>query len=91
MSSSSLLGSLLGSSNSATAVDISSILEAAMGASTPGLDVTSAVSSAVTAAEGPENIWNAQITLLQSETSALTQIQADTTNLDNDIWVRNKP
>jgi flagellar hook-associated protein 2 len=85
MSSSSLLGSLLGSSNSATSIDISSILEAAMGASTPGLDVTSAVSSAVTAAEGPENIWNAQITLLQSETSALTQIQADTTNLDNDM------
>jgi flagellar hook-associated protein 2 len=85
MSSSSLLGSLLGSSNSATAVDISSILEAAMGASTPGLDVTSAVSSAVTAAEGPENIWNAQITLLQSQTSALTQINTDTTNLDNDM------
>jgi len=85
MSTSSLLGSLLGSSNSATSVDISSILEAAMGASTPGLDVTDAVSSAVSAAEGPENIWNAQITLLASETTALTQIQTDTTNLDNDM------
>jgi flagellar hook-associated protein 2 len=81
MSSSSLLGSLLGSSNSATAIDISSILEAAMGASTPGLDVTSAVSSA----EGPENIWNAEITTLQSRTSDLTSIQTATTNLDNDM------
>lgn len=89
MSSSSLLGSLLGSSNSATSIDISSILEAAMGASTPGLDVTAAVSSAVTAAEGPENIWNAQITLLQSETSALTQFQTATTNLDNDMQALN--
>jgi flagellar hook-associated protein 2 len=85
MSSTSLLSSLLGSSNSSTAVDISSILEAAMGASTPGIDVTSAVSSAVTAAEGPENIWNAEITTLQSQTSDLTQIQTATTNLDNDM------
>jgi flagellar hook-associated protein 2 len=83
--STSILSSLLGASNSTTSIDISSILEAAMGASTPGLDVTDAVSSAVTAAEGPENIWNAQITLLASETSALTQINTDTTNLDNDM------
>ncbi|HSY37727.1 MAG TPA: flagellar filament capping protein FliD [Acidobacteriaceae bacterium] len=85
MSSSSLLGSLLGSSNSTTAIDISSILQAAMGASTPGLDVTSAVNSAVTAAKGPENIWNAEITTLQSQTSDLTNIQTATTNLDSDM------
>ncbi len=85
MSTSSILSSLLGSSNSATSIDISSILEAAMGASTPGLDVTSAVSSAVTAAEGPENIWNAEITTLSSETSDLTSIETTTTNLDNDM------
>lgn len=85
MSTSSLLTSLLASSNSSTAIDISSILEAATGASSAGIDVTSAVSSAVTAAEGPANIWNAQITLLASETSALTQINTDTTNLQNDM------
>jgi flagellar hook-associated protein 2 len=85
MSTSSLLSSLLGSSNSTTAVDISDILEAAMGASTPGIDVTSAVSSAVTAAEGPENIWNAEITTLTSETSDLTNIQTATTTLDADM------
>ncbi len=89
MSSTSLLSSLLGSSNSSTAVDISSILEAAMGASTPGIDVTSAVSSAVTAAEAPENVWNAEITTLQSQTSDLTQIQTATTNLDNDMQALN--
>jgi flagellar hook-associated protein 2 len=85
MSTSSLLSSLLGSSNSTTSVDISSILEAATGASSAGIDVTSAVNSAVTAAEGPENIWNAQITLLAGETTALTQINTATTNLDNDM------
>jgi len=85
MSSSSALNSLLGSSSSANAIDISTILEAAMGASTPGLDVTAAVNSAVTAAESPENIWNAEITTLQSQTSDLTSIQTATTNLDNDM------
>jgi flagellar hook-associated protein 2 len=85
MSTTSLLNSVLGASNSSTAVDISSILEAATGASSTGIDVTSAVNSAVTAAEGPENIWNAQITLLASETTALTKINTDTTTLDNDM------
>ena len=85
MSSSSAINSLLGSSSSANAIDISSILEAAMGAATPGLDVTAAVNSAVTAAEGPENIWDAEITTLQSQTSDLTNIQTATTNLDNDM------
>jgi flagellar hook-associated protein 2 len=56
-----------------------------MGASTSGLDVTAAVSSAVTAAEGPENIWNAEITTLQSQTSDLTSLETTTTNLDNDM------
>lgn len=83
MSSSSLLSSLMSSSNSSSAIDISSLLEAAMGASTPGIDVTSAVNAAVTAAEAPESAWQSQITMLNSQTTALTQIQTDTTNLDN--------
>jgi flagellar hook-associated protein 2 len=82
MSSSSALSALLGSSN---AVDISSILEALTGASTSGIDVTSAVSAAVTAAQAPETQWESQQSTLSSQASALTSIQTDITNLDNDM------
>ena len=82
MSSSSALNSLLGSSNS---IDLSYILEALTGASTPGIDVTAAVNSAVTAAEAPETYWENQESTINSQGSALTQIQTDATNLDNDM------
>jgi flagellar hook-associated protein 2 len=85
MSSVSALNSLLSSSSSSSSIDLSSILEAALGASSPGLDVTAAVNSAVTAAEAPEQAWESQQSTLQSQASALTQIQTYTTNLDNDV------
>ncbi len=89
MSSTSLLGSLLGSANNSTTADLSTILQAATGASTPGIDVTAAVNSAVTAARAPENTWESQITMLQSQTNALTQLQTDATNLDKDMQALN--
>jgi flagellar hook-associated protein 2 len=76
---------LLSSADPSSSIDLSSILEAAMGASTPGLDVTSAVNAAVTAAEAPEQAWQSQETTLQNQISALTTIQTDATNLDNDM------
>lgn len=82
MSSLSALNSLLGSS---AATDLSQILEAATGASSPGIDVSSAVSASITAAEAPETSWENQQTTLQSQTSALTSLQTDATNLDNDM------
>jgi|HubBroStandDraft_5_1064220.scaffolds.fasta_scaffold07309_2 flagellar hook-associated protein 2 len=86
MSSVSALDSLLsGSSSSSSGIDLSAILEAATGASSPGLDVTAAVNSAVTAAEAPEQGWESQQATLQSQVNALTQIQTDATNLDNDV------
>ena len=81
---SSALSSLL-SGSSSSGVDLSSILEAAYGASSSGLDVTSAVNAAVTAAEAPEQAWETQQATIQSQISALQQIQTYTTNLDNDI------
>ncbi len=89
MSSSSILGSLLSSSNSSSSIDLSSILEAATGASSSGIDVTSAVNSAVAAAEAPESAWESQQTTLQNQTSALDSIQTDATNLDNDMQALN--
>jgi flagellar hook-associated protein 2 len=83
---SSSLSSLLSSmSPSASNIDISSILEAATGASSSGIDVTAAVNSAVTAAEAPEQAWLTEESTLQSQISALGQIQSDATNLDDDI------
>lgn len=83
--SSSSLSSLLSSINSSTPTNISSILEAALGSSSPGIDVTAAVNSAVTAAEAPEQAWEAEGNTLESQISALNQIQTDATNVDNDI------
>jgi len=79
-SSISALSSLL--SNPSSTYDLSSILEAALGASSPGIDVNAAVSASLSAAEAPEQVWEAQESLLQSQQSALTQIQADAGNLD---------
>jgi flagellar hook-associated protein 2 len=89
MSSTSALDSLLSGTNTADAIDLSSILEAITGASTPGIDVNSAVSASVTAAEAPEQTWENEQTTLQNQTSALTQIQTDATNLDNDVQALN--
>jgi flagellar hook-associated protein 2 len=86
MSSVSALNSLLSSSASNPAgIDISSLLQAAFGASSSGIDVTSAVNAAITAAEAPEQAWEAQQTTLQSQTTALNKLQTDATNLDNDM------
>ena len=89
MSSVSSLNSLLSSLNSSSSINLSEILQAALGASSPGIDVNAAVSSAITAAEAPEQAWEAQIALLESQTGALTQIQTDATNLNNDVQALN--
>src|SRR5580698_10865315 len=82
MSSLSALNSLLDPSS---AINLSAILEAATGSSSPGIDVNSAVSAAITAAEAPEQNWEAQQTTLQNQSTALTQLQTSVTNLDNDV------
>ncbi len=90
MSSVSALNSLLSSSaTSSSSIDLSSILEAALGASTPGIDVTAAVNSAVTAAEAPETAWQNQLSTLQSQASDINQIQSDVSNLDSDAQALN--
>ena len=85
MSSISGLDSLLSSSSAASAIDLSSILEAATGSSSPGIDVNAAVSASITAAEAPEQAWESQQTTLQNQTTALNQLQTAATNLDDDM------
>jgi flagellar hook-associated protein 2 len=85
MSSVSALNSLLGSSSSSSSINLSQILEAALGASSEGIDVNSAVNAAITAAEAPEQTWESQYSLLQNQASALNQLQSNATSLDNDM------
>jgi flagellar hook-associated protein 2 len=83
---SSALSSLLSSgSSSASEINLSQILEAAFGASSEGIDVNSAVSASISAAEAPENTWESQETTVQNQESALQSLQTDVTNLDNDM------
>ena len=84
-SSLSGLSSLLSASDPASAIDLSEILQAATGASTPGIDVTAAVNAAVSAAEAPEDTWESQQSTLATQTSDLNTIETAATNLDNDM------
>jgi flagellar hook-associated protein 2 len=84
-SSLSGLSSLLSASDPASAIDLSEILQAATGASTPGIDVTAAVNAAVSAAEAPEDTWESQESTLATQTSDLDTIESAATNLDNDM------
>jgi flagellar hook-associated protein 2 len=85
MSSTSALNTLLSSTSSSSSIDLSQILQAATGASSAGIDVTAAVNAALTAARAPETAWQNQQGILNSQDAALTQLQTDTTNLDNDM------
>lgn len=85
MSTLSALSSLLSSASSTSAIDLSSVLQAALGASSQGIDVTSAVNSAITAARAPEFAWQNQEMALQNQTSALNTLQTYATHLDNDV------
>lgn len=84
-SSSSALSSLLSGSSSSSSIDLSSILQAALGASSAGIDVTSAVNAAVSAARAPENAWNAQLTTLQGQASDINAIQTAVSSLEDDL------
>ena len=95
MSTSSLLGSLLNSSqsssSSSSSIDLSSLLQAMTGASTPGIDVTSAVAAAVYAARAPERVWQADQTTLSSQTTDLTSLSTAVSNLESDLNALNDP
>ena len=95
MSSVSSINSLISSSStassSASSVDLSSLLAAATGATSPGIDVTSAVDAAIYAAQAPERQWQAQQTTVQSQITALTSIQTATNALSSDLDALNDP
>ena len=86
MSSTSAINSLLSSTTNSTAsIDLSSMLAASSGTSTPGIDVNAAVTAAIYADRAPERAWQADQTTLTSQTTALTAIQTATEALATDM------
>lgn len=65
---------------SVSGVNLSSLLSA-LGSSSSGIDVASAVSQALTALSAPEQQWLAQQTTLQSQATGIDQIQTDVSAL----------
>lgn len=94
MSSSSSVNALLSSSSAASSsssINISSLLAAATGASSVGIDVTAAVDAAVYAAQAPERLWQAQQATLQSQMTAVTSIQTALGQMTTDLNALNDP
>lgn len=86
MSSISAINSLLGlSTNGNSAIDVSSILASAAGASTPGIDVTAAVAAALYADRATERVWQGDQATLTSQMSAMNSIETATQALQNDM------
>ncbi|HEY0309002.1 MAG TPA: flagellar filament capping protein FliD [Acidobacteriaceae bacterium] len=82
---SSISSILSDTTTTTTATNISSILAAATGSSTTGIDVDAAVTAALYADRATERIWQAEQTTLASQTTALTAIQTATAALSTDI------
>jgi flagellar hook-associated protein 2 len=83
------MSSVTSLSSTNSALNLSQILEAALGASSEGIDVNSAVSASLSAAEEPEVQWEDQEETIQSQQSALTALQTDAENLDTDMQALN--
>ncbi len=81
--------SILSSATTTPAINISSVLAATTGATTPGIDVTAAVNAAIYAARAPERGWQADQATLTSQTTALTAIQTATQAVQNDLQTIN--
>jgi flagellar hook-associated protein 2 len=79
------MSSVTSLSSTNSALNLSQILEAALGASSEGIDVNSAVNASLSAAEEPEVQWEDQEETIQSQQSALTALQTDAENLDTDM------
>lgn len=88
MSSTSSINSLLSSSSLSannSALNLSSILTSITGSSSTGIDVNAAVSAALYAARAPERVWQGDQTTLNSQATALGQIQTATQTLNSDL------
>ncbi len=72
-----------------TTSTLNSVLSALGG--TTGIDVTSAVNAILYADRAPERAWQAQQTTLANQTTALNQLQTESSNLSNDLSTLQNP
>jgi flagellar hook-associated protein 2 len=68
-----------------SSVDLSSLLQALYGSSSIGIDVSSAVSSAITSARAPETAWENQQSTITSQESAISSLESDLSSLSDDL------
>lgn len=85
MSSVSALNSALSSTTSTTGIDVSTILAAMVGSAAPGIDVTSAVNSALYADRATERVWQSEQTTISSQMTGLQAMQAAASTLQTDM------
>jgi flagellar hook-associated protein 2 len=71
-------------------VDISSLLSA-LGSSSSGINVNSAVSGAIYAARAPERVWQGQQQTLQNQTSVINQITSSLSSLSDSLNALSDP
>ena len=69
---------------SISGIDISSLLSA-LGSTSSGINVSSAVSQAIYAMAAPQREWQSEQQTLQNQTSAINQIQSDLSTLQNSL------
>ena len=84
-SATSLLATAASTSQNSSSINLGSLLAAATGATTPGIDVNAAVSAAVYALQAPERQWQTQQAALQAQTTALTGIQTAVASVTSDL------
>ncbi|MFZ0478553.1 MAG: flagellar filament capping protein FliD, partial [Terriglobales bacterium] len=73
-----------------SSVNLSSILTA-LGSSSSGIDVESAVEQALSAESGPLTGWANQQSTLQTQTSDINSIESDITTLENSLQALSNP
>jgi flagellar hook-associated protein 2 len=79
------MSSTTSSISSTSGINVSSILQAASGSSSGGIDVSAAVAAALYADRATERVWQSEQTTLTSQKTDLTNIQAATEALGNDL------
>ncbi|MFY9643828.1 MAG: flagellar filament capping protein FliD [Terriglobales bacterium] len=76
--------------SSVSGVNISSLLTA-MGSTSSGIDVSSAVAQAMAALSAPETQWEADQTTLQTQTTDLNQVESDVSSLETSLTALSDP
>ncbi len=71
-------------------ININSLLSG-LGSSSSGINVASAVASAIAALSQPEMQWENEQAALQTQTTDLTQIQTDVTSLETSLTALSDP